>query len=162
RAWWRQSELSTCPPLRPASLERRVTGTKPHSGASIRQRSRAADPVVTRHSALPERNHVLQRIRDRANLGAPRPGSSAPHPSRRSKCSQGGRASNSAARARRNRPRRRRAAEQGDELAPPYHSITSSARASSVGGTSRLSAFAVFKLITSSYLVGACTGRSAG
>src|SRR5512132_597017 len=42
------------------------------------------------------------------------------------------------------------------------HSITSSARASSVGGTSRPSAFAAFRLITSSYLVGACTGRSAG
>ena len=37
-------------------------------------------------------------------------------------------------RARRERPRRRRAAEQRDELAP-LHSITSSARASSVGGT---------------------------
>ena len=37
-------------------------------------------------------------------------------------------------RARRERPRRRRAAEQRDELAP-FHSITSSARASSVGGT---------------------------
>ena len=36
-------------------------------------------------------------------------------------------------RARRERPRRRRAAEQRDELAP-LHSITSSARASSVGG----------------------------
>ena len=35
------------------------------------------------------------------------------------------------------------------------HSITSSARASSVGGTSRPSAFAVLRLITSSYLVGA-------
>src|SRR5215470_13901730 len=42
------------------------------------------------------------------------------------------------------------------------HSITSSARASSVGGTSRPSAFAVLRLITSWYLVGACTGRSAG
>ena len=55
----------------------------------------------------------------------------------------------------------RRAAEQRDELAP-LHSITSSARASSVGGTSRPSALAVLRLITSSYLVGACTGRSAG
>ena len=36
--------------------------------------------------------------------------------------------------ARRDRPRGRRAAEQRDELAP-VHSITSSARASSVGGT---------------------------
>ena len=42
------------------------------------------------------------------------------------------------------------------------YSITSSARASSVGGTSRPSALAVLRLITSSYLVGACTGRSAG
>ena len=37
-------------------------------------------------------------------------------------------------RARRERPRRRRAAEQGDELAALHHSITSSATASSVGG----------------------------
>src|SRR6202040_2184630 len=42
------------------------------------------------------------------------------------------------------------------------HSITSSARASSVAGTSRPSVLAVFKLITSSNLVGACTGRFAG
>src|SRR6476469_8791014 len=55
---------------------------------------------------------------------------------------------------------RRRAAEQRDELAP-LHSITSSAVASSDGGTSRPSAFAVLRLMTSSYLVGACTGRSA-
>ena len=43
-------------------------------------------------------------------------------------------------RARRQRPRRRRAAEQRDELAPAPHSITSSARASSVGGILRPSA----------------------
>src|SRR5262245_28569630 len=43
----------------------------------------------------------------------------------------------------------RRAAEQRDEL-PPSHSITSSARAISVAGTSRPSAFAVLRLITSS------------
>ena len=42
------------------------------------------------------------------------------------------------------------------------YSITSSARASSDGGTVRPSVFAVLRLITSSYLVGACTGRSAG
>src|SRR4051812_458803 len=42
------------------------------------------------------------------------------------------------------------------------HSITSSARASSVDGTSMPSVLAVLRLITSSYLVGACTGRSAG
>src|SRR6188768_1837472 len=42
------------------------------------------------------------------------------------------------------------------------HSITSSARASSVGGTSMPSVLAVLRLMTVSYLVGACTGRSAG
>ena len=42
----------------------------------------------------------------------------------------------------------------------PPHSITSAARASSVGGTSRPSVLAVFKLITSSYLVGACTAQN--
>jgi hypothetical protein len=57
-------------------------------------------------------------------------------------------------RARRERPRCNRAAEQSDELAPS-HSITSSARASSIGGISRPSALAVLRLITSSYLVGA-------
>src|SRR5438105_1035734 len=54
-----------------------------------------------------------------------------------------------------------RAANKCDELAPS-HSITSSARASTVAGTSRPSALAVLRLITVSYLVGACTGRSAG
>jgi hypothetical protein len=43
-----------------------------------------------------------------------------------------------------------------------FYSITSSARPSSVGGTSSSSAFAVLRLTTRSYLVGACTGRSAG
>ena len=42
------------------------------------------------------------------------------------------------------------------------YSITSSARASTVVGMSRPSAFAVLRLITSSYFVGACTGRSPG
>ena len=63
-------------------------------------------------------------------------------------------------RARRERPRNR-TTKQRDELAP-NHSITSSARASTVGGMSRPSAFADLRLMTSSYLVGACTGRSAG
>ena len=68
-------------------------------------------------------------------------------------------------RPRRQRPSRRRAAEQRDEVAPFHqlvHSITSSARASSDGGMSRPSDFAVLRLITSSNLVGASTGRSAG
>src|SRR5262245_13746418 len=60
------------------------------------------------------------------------------------------------------RRRDNRAAEQRDELTAAAHSITSSARASSVGGTSSPSVLAVFRLITNSYLVGACTGRSAG
>ncbi len=64
-------------------------------------------------------------------------------------------------RARRERPRHRRAAEPRDEL-PPSHSITSSARPSSVGGMSRPSALAVLRLMTSSNFVGCWTGRSAG
>src|SRR5262249_42057404 len=59
------------------------------------------------------------------------------------------------------RTRGSRTAEQRDERAP-FHSIPSSRRASTAGGISRPSAFAVLRLITSSYLVGACTGRSAG
>src|SRR5262249_61126557 len=55
-----------------------------------------------------------------------------------------------------------RAAEQRDELATRDHSITSSARPSSMSGTSRPSALAAFRLITSSTLVGCWTGRSAG
>ena len=54
-----------------------------------------------------------------------------------------------------------RAAEQRDELAPS-HSITSSARTSSVDGTSKPRALAVLRLMTVWYLVGAWTGRSAG
>src|SRR5262249_53898696 len=64
-------------------------------------------------------------------------------------------------RARRERPSRCRAAEQRYELAA-LHSSTSSARASRLSGTVRPSSFAVLRLITSSYFVGACTGRSAG
>ena len=45
---------------------------------------------------------------------------------------------------------------------PLVHSITASATASSLSGTVRPSALVVFKLIINSYLVGACTGRSAG
>src|SRR5207253_5816411 len=63
-------------------------------------------------------------------------------------------------RVRRERPRHR-ATDKSDELAS-LHSITSSARASSVGGTSMPSAFAVLRLIASSNLVGCWTGSSAG
>src|SRR5258707_14986509 len=58
-------------------------------------------------------------------------------------------------------PQSRRATEQRYELAAP-HSITSSARAMSESGTVRPSALAVLRLITVSYLVGACTGKSTG
>src|SRR6266478_5611078 len=58
-------------------------------------------------------------------------------------------------------PRNRRAADERDELAP-LHSITSSARASSVGGTVRPRAKAVFKLMISSKSVACWIGRSAG
>src|SRR3954447_24502141 len=62
----------------------------------------------------------------------------------------------------RERTGHRRAPEHRDDLTPSHHSMTSSARASSVGGTSRPRALAVLRLIASSYLVGACTGRSDG
>src|SRR5262249_28177339 len=61
-------------------------------------------------------------------------------------------------RLRRERPRRR-AADERDELAP-LHSITSLARASRVGGTSRRRALAVCKLMTNSNLVGCTTGTA--
>src|SRR5262245_56130322 len=51
---------------------------------------------------------------------------------------------------RREGARGRHAAEQRDELAPGAHSITSSARASSVSGTVRPIAFAVLRLRISS------------
>src|SRR5262249_1691051 len=65
-------------------------------------------------------------------------------------------------RARRERPRGRRPAEQRDELAAFHHSITSSAAACSVSGTVRPSALAVLRLITSSKVVGCSTGSSDG
>src|SRR5262249_8840324 len=65
-------------------------------------------------------------------------------------------------RARRERPRDRRAAEQRDERAASAHSITSAAIASSLSGTFKPSALAVRRLITNSNRVGCSTGRSAG
>jgi hypothetical protein len=60
------------------------------------------------------------------------------------------------------RPRDGRAAEQRDEFAALDHSITSSARESSIGDTSRPSARAVCMLMTNSNLVDCKTGSSAG
>src|SRR5262249_35351331 len=53
------------------------------------------------------------------------------------------------------------AADKRDERAA-FHSITSSASAMSVGGTSRPSALAVLALIISSKRVGCSTGKSDG
>src|SRR5262245_52116248 len=64
-------------------------------------------------------------------------------------------------RARRERPRDRRAAEQRYEVAA-LHSITSSARPSSDNGIVKPSALAVFKLMTNSTFVACWTGKSAG
>ena len=75
-------------------------------------------------------------------------------PTRRSTASAGRRASAAATSA----GRRLSASGAGDNS----HSTTSSARAMSVGGTLRPSALAVLRLMISSYLVGACTGKSAG
>src|SRR5262249_19223854 len=55
-----------------------------------------------------------------------------------------------------------KSAEQRHELAAPDHSITSSARASSVSGTVRPSVLAVLRLSTSSNFVDSMTGSSAG
>src|SRR5829696_3322263 len=52
-------------------------------------------------------------------------------------------------------------AEERKQFSPP-HSITSSARARSVGGMVRPRALASFRLITSSNLVGCWTGKSVG
>src|SRR5206468_12085623 len=64
-------------------------------------------------------------------------------------------------RTRRERPAGGRAAKQRHEFAPS-HSITSSARASTVGGTVMPTALAVLRLMTSSNLVGCTIGRSPG
>src|SRR5579864_4623323 len=59
------------------------------------------------------------------------------------------------------RPHRHRAGDAYDKFAP-LHSITSSVSANRFGGGSTPIAFAVFRLITNSNLVGCCTGSSAG
>src|SRR5262249_20089327 len=77
RAWWRRSGLSVWPSLVSVS-------------GNLRRIDAADESIrVTLHSALPERNHVLRRNRDHANLGAIRHGLGAPSLSHRSKCSRG-------------------------------------------------------------------------
>src|SRR5262249_9105322 len=95
---------------------------------------------------LPERREP--RLRFGVALGSRRDDPDPPHPF-------------GPLRPRRERPRRRRTAQQRYELAS-FHSITSSARASSVGGTVRPSTLAVTRLTTRSNLVGCSTGMSAG
>src|SRR5215471_18070642 len=116
----------------------------------------ARGPVIVRPDVACFRpTQVLQRLAERRNarlclriaLGKAHQHADPPHPL-------------ALLRARRERPRSRRA-EQRDELAP-LHSSTSSARCSSSAGTSSPSAFAVFRLTTSSYLTGAWTGSSLG
>src|SRR5262245_15285989 len=65
-------------------------------------------------------------------------------------------------RARRERPRRRRDAEQSDELAAVDHSITSSARSKVAVGTSRPSALAALRLRMNWNFDARSIGRSAG
>src|SRR5262249_61092362 len=62
-------------------------------------------------------------------------------------------------RARRERPRRRRAANERDELAA-FHSITSSARSRNDSGSLRPSALAAVRLTTSSNFARCSTGSS--
>src|SRR5262249_46273132 len=64
--------------------------------------------------------------------------------------------------ARRERPHSRRAAAQRAELAPPDHSITSSARNRIEVGISMPIALAVLRFTTNSNLLGCSIGRSAG
>src|SRR4029453_6901886 len=135
--------------------------------SQISRASKAASPFLTTGKAFdechrpdPTRSEPVRRAGARWQLGGARgvyPRSWGPELTCRARVKN----STGFPRAARCRPRSRRAAEQRDELAP-LHSITSSARASSVGGTVRPSALAVLRLITSSYLVGACTGRAAG
>jgi hypothetical protein len=62
------------------------------------------------------------------------------------------------------RPRQRYSTRSQSDPKPtsPLYSITSSARSRKVSGTGRPIAFAALRLITNWYLVGTCTGRSAG
>src|SRR5262245_56292849 len=65
-------------------------------------------------------------------------------------------------RARRQRPRGCRAAEQCDDVAAVYHSIARSARRSDRGGTVRPSVLAVLRLMTKEKRMGCSTGMSPG
>src|SRR5262245_39255932 len=98
--------------------------------------------------AEPPYQSIHQRLILGIALGESQKHADAPHPARLL-CARG------------ERPSGAGGAEQRDELAP-FHSITSSARASSVAGTSMPSIRAVWALMTSSNLVDCSTGMSAG
>jgi hypothetical protein len=115
----------------------------PAQRTSIRILRRWPSPVAAALVAMPQRGLRFRIVRGESHEHA-----DAPHPLR-------------PLRARGKRPCGRRAAEQGDERAPP-HSITSSARARRVAGKSRPIAFAALRLMTSSNFVGCSTGKSAG
>src|SRR4029077_16321352 len=98
------------------------------------------DVAADRPSEFPEPLAEILKITlcVRIVLGVPQQYRDPPHPGHR------------LLRARREGGNDRRAADQRDEIAPPHHSITSSARASTEAGMSRPSALAVLRLITSS------------
>src|SRR5437764_12167121 len=110
------------------------------------------DVAAGRPSELPEPLPEILKIalRVRIILGDPQQYRDPPHSDHRHR---------RLLRARRKRPRHR-AAEQRDELAA-FHSITSSARASRVGGTVAPSGLARFMLMIISTLVDRRTVRSA-
>src|SRR6478672_11087577 len=118
-------------------------------GASIVPK--LAKDTMVRGGASPQ--HVLSDVSvgSKADLTAPRPTSAIPP-----KADIDGRYRHV-----RFCQKRTSAHPKGRGMKQPY-SITSSARASNADGTVRPRAFAVFRLMTSSYLLGACTGISLG
>src|SRR6516162_2062770 len=141
-----------------------LSGLNPTPHAIAVYASRPLSPGVTQHSLpsgrCPLLGPVFHRL-DRTSL----PGALIRSPRRRRRApSADGRQLSRLLRARRERLRDRRAAEQSDEVAPlqlRVHSITSSASCWRCKGTSRPSALAVLRLIASSNLVGCITGKSA-
>src|SRR4029077_8197021 len=106
------------------------------------------DVAADRPSEFPEPLAEILKITlcVRIVLGVPQQYRDPPHPGHR------------LLRARREGAHDRRAADQRDEIAPPHHSITSSARARNASGIVTPIAFALLRFITSSNFVGCSTG----